>query len=196
MTQMMLRKQELRRRLPFRIDLAKFFGKQALLKQLLLEPDRHCHAKGGETLGRKGQIGFEQAFEFQERLIVEDDMVDAFERAAGGLKAIGDRLQWKARIMLLAGESLFLCCRNDAAILHDRGSAIMVEGRDAENMQRCSPSEDRIDERRHRSALGQNEQAAENRKQHQKRQQPDFLAGLGESEEFHEKRHADDLAQN
>jgi hypothetical protein len=48
-------------------------------------------------------------------------------------------------------------------------------------MQRCSPSEDRIDERRDRAALGQNEQAAEGREQYQKRQQPEFLSRPGEA---------------
>ena len=59
----MLGKQELGRRLPFRIDLAKLFGKQALLKQLLLEPQRQGVAERREASRREREIRFEQALE-------------------------------------------------------------------------------------------------------------------------------------
>ena len=45
-----------------------------------LEPQRHRHAKRREAARRESEIGFEQPFEFQEWLVVEDDVIDIAER--------------------------------------------------------------------------------------------------------------------
>ena len=57
-------------------------------------------AKDRKPRGRERQIGLEQALEFQERLVVEDDVVDVVERDAGLVEAIGDRVLGKAGIAL------------------------------------------------------------------------------------------------
>ena len=86
---------------------------------------------------------------------------------------------WKARIVLLAGEALLLSRRNDAAILDEGSRTVMVEGGDAEQSHgtsfRCR-SEHRVDERRDRRSLSQDQEPAKNQQHEQDRQQPPFLA--------------------
>ena len=53
--------------------------KQSFLEQLLAQPDRHCHAEGAEALRAIREIGLEQALELQERLVVEDDVINVAE---------------------------------------------------------------------------------------------------------------------
>ena len=69
-----------------------------------------------EAARREGEIGFEQPLEFQERLLVEDDIVDVLERDAGLLEAIADRVDREARVLLLAREALLLRRRDDLAV--------------------------------------------------------------------------------
>ena len=64
-----------------------------LLEQLLLEPQRHRQAEGAEAARRVGEIGLEQALELDQRLLEEDDVVDAVEVDAGGVEAIADRVR-------------------------------------------------------------------------------------------------------
>ena len=73
-----------------------------LLEQLLLDPERHRHAERAKAARRIGEIGLEQALELDERLLEEDDMVDAVEVDACRIQAIADGLCGKAGIMLLA----------------------------------------------------------------------------------------------
>jgi hypothetical protein len=58
-----------------RLELA---GEQRFLKQFLAQPQRQRHAKRRETMRAQGQVGFQEAFEFEERLVVKDDEVDVF----------------------------------------------------------------------------------------------------------------------
>ncbi len=84
--------------------------------------------------GAKREIGFEQALELQERLVVEDDVVDVVELDAGlrrGNTAIA--LCGKAGIVLLAREALLLRGRDDLAVLDQRRGAVVIEGRNPED---------------------------------------------------------------
>ena len=47
-----------------------------LLKQLLAQPDRHGGAKGPKAARSGRDEGLKQPLEFQERLVVEGDVVD------------------------------------------------------------------------------------------------------------------------
>jgi len=47
--------------------------------------------KGAQAPRGEGHVGFERAFELEERLIVERDIVDIVEGCAGFLEAIGER---------------------------------------------------------------------------------------------------------
>src|SRR5690349_4305459 len=108
------------------IDLLQFLPYQTLLKQLFLEPERHRHLERAKALRRKRDIGLQQPLEFQERLVVEGDMIDVGEPDRSGLEAIIDGVVGKRGVMFLAGEALLLRRRNDAAVLDQRGGAVVV----------------------------------------------------------------------
>ena len=55
------------------------FEQSAFLKQLFLDPERHRHPERLEPAWRVGEIGLHQPLEFDQRLLEEDDMVDAVE---------------------------------------------------------------------------------------------------------------------
>src|SRR5688500_1992706 len=80
------------------------------------------------------EMGLQDPLELQERLVVEDDLVEVLEIASARVKAVSNRAGWEARIMLQAGESFLLHCGNQGPIMHKCRSAVMIEGRDAENL--------------------------------------------------------------
>ena len=90
MALVVLREQELALPIEVGIERAQLVAQQLLLEQLLLQPERDRHAKGAKALGRKREIGFEQPLEFEERLVVERDVVDLAERDAALGQAIGE----------------------------------------------------------------------------------------------------------
>jgi hypothetical protein len=53
--------------LPIKVGIegTQLVAQQLLLEQLLFEPERQRHAEGAKALGRKGEIGFEQALELE-----------------------------------------------------------------------------------------------------------------------------------
>ena len=114
------------------------FAQQPLLKQLLLDPDRQRDAKRAQAAWRESEIGFEQALEFEERLVVEDDVIDRAKLDLGLVQAILDGVARKPGVVLLAGEALLLRRRDDPAIGDERRGAVMVEGRDAKYVQRAA----------------------------------------------------------
>ena len=105
-------------------------AQQVLQEQLLAQPDRDRHAERGETPRREREVGLEQALELQERLVVEHDMVERFRGDAGFFQAPGDGVVRKGRVVLPAGEARLLRRGHDAAVLDQRGRAVVVEGRD------------------------------------------------------------------
>src|SRR5262249_32716608 len=109
---------------------------QALLEQLLLQPKGDRHAERAEAARRERNIGFHQPFEFQERLVVEHDVIELVEFRAGFLETIGDGVVWKRWLVFLAGEAFLLYRGHNAAVLYQRGCAIVVKGRDAKDTHR------------------------------------------------------------
>ena len=79
---------------PFKIELrpeaAQRIPQQLPLEQLLADPKRQGHGERAQPAGREGQVGLEQALEFQKRLVVEDDVIDGLERHAFALQAVSD----------------------------------------------------------------------------------------------------------
>ncbi len=100
---------------------------------LLLQPDRNRHAEALEARWRKRQVRLEQALEFSQRLLVEDDVVDVAPASPACAETILNGVGGKAGIMLLAGEPLLLRGGDDVAIHDESGGAVVVEGRNAEN---------------------------------------------------------------
>src|SRR6478672_8765742 len=117
---MMLGEQELLERYLL-VELLELFPQQALLEQLLLEPERDRHLEGREAARRERDIGLQQPLEFQERLVVEGDVINPGEFCADRIQAIADRVMRERRIVLLAGKALLLRSRDDAAVLDQRG---------------------------------------------------------------------------
>src|SRR5215472_17566075 len=117
-------------------DLFQFTFQKALLKQLLLQAERDRHAKRAETSGRERNIGFQQSFKFQERLVVEHDLVKLVQLCVNFLQAIGDSIGRKRRIVLLTGETLLLRSGQNMTVLNQRGCAVMVKSRNSENTHR------------------------------------------------------------
>jgi hypothetical protein len=78
------------------------------LKKLFAQPKRNGHAERAEAVRYQRDISFQQAFEFQERLIVEDDKVERVKRDPSFLQTIGDRIFGKRRVVFTPGEALLL----------------------------------------------------------------------------------------
>ena len=69
--------------------------------------------------------------ELQDRLVIEGDEVDVLRLDASAFETECDGLSRVSRVVLLAGEPLFLSSRNDFTIAQQGGGRIMIEGRDA-----------------------------------------------------------------
>ena len=78
--EMMLGEQQLVLPVEVRREFLQLAPQQILLKQLLANPDRDRRRERAEAARREGDVGFEQPLELQERLFVEDDIVDVGER--------------------------------------------------------------------------------------------------------------------
>src|SRR5919109_1014662 len=109
----------------FGVELIKLAQDLGALKKLLLHPERHGLAEGLEAARRKGEIGLQQPLELEERLVVEGDEIDLGGPSAGELETGANRVVREARIVLFAGEALFLRRRNDATVLEKRRRAIV-----------------------------------------------------------------------
>lgn len=60
-------------------------------------------------------------------------MIDGIETDTGGLQTVTQGMAREPRVMLLTSEALFLGGGDDASILDQRGGAVVIERRQAEN---------------------------------------------------------------
>ncbi len=111
-----------------------FLDQQAFLEQLFLQQDRNRHRERLEAPRRERDVGFEQALELQERLVVERHLVDGVGRRSCGFEAIADRVVRKIGIVLAARETLFLRRGHDLAVADERRGAVVVEGRYSQDL--------------------------------------------------------------
>ena len=102
--------------------------------EFFAQPHGHRHDKASDPAGRKCQLGFEQALEFQHRLVVEGDEVELIATEPSLVQTVRHRALREPRVMLLPGETLFLCRCDDVAIDHESGRAVVIEGRNAQNI--------------------------------------------------------------
>src|SRR6516162_4551759 len=161
-------------------------AKQVLLKQFLLEPQWQSHAERGKTAGREGEIGLEQPFELQKRLLVEHDIVKLVEGQGAFLEAIANRILRVARILFFAGKALFLRRGDNMAVLDQRRGTVMIKGGDPENAHSAHPlsSKQRVNKRRDHRALACYQQRAEQRHGYHYGGEPKFLASAQEMPEL------------
>ncbi len=106
---------------------------QELLEQLLLDPEGHGHRERGEPARGEGEIRLEEPLEFQERLVVKDDVIQLVHRDPALAEAILDGVPRKARVVLGPAEALFLGRGHDPAVVDEGGGAVVVEGGDAKD---------------------------------------------------------------
>src|SRR5262245_32639574 len=104
--------------------------------ELVFDPHRTRHQELAQTAGRNAEIGLDDTSELADGLVVEADGTQLIDPDAGLAQAIGHRLLWKPRITLLARESLFGRSRDDLAVAHNGGGAVVVVGRDAQDRYR------------------------------------------------------------
>jgi hypothetical protein len=112
-------------------------SQEILEKQLLAQPHRDRHAEALEAARRESEIALEKALELEERLVVEGDQVHVRETDAGFAQAVRKRLRRELRVVFPAREALLLRCRDDPAVLHQRGGAVVVERGDPQDAQRA-----------------------------------------------------------
>jgi len=99
--------------------------------QPIAEPQRQRHQVRLQPFRRAGDVGFEQAFELDERFLVEADEGEIAGVDARLAQAVGDGVGRKGGVVLLAREALFLRGRDDPAVLDEAGRRIVVVRRDA-----------------------------------------------------------------
>ena len=102
--------------------------------ELLLQPEWKPHQEELEARRGVGQVGLEDPFEFEQRLVVEDDEIELAPVDARFAKAVVDRLLGEAVVVLLAGKALFLGSRDNFSVAHERGGAVMIVRGDPENV--------------------------------------------------------------
>src|SRR5437016_3402830 len=98
--------------------------------QLLLEPKRNGRLESAKAPGCERDVRLEEAVEFQERLVIERNIIKIARCESSFRQTIGDCMFWKGVIMFDAGESFFLRGGNDVAVDDQRCGAIVVERRD------------------------------------------------------------------
>ena len=114
--------------------LLQFTSNDVFLKQLFAYPNRNCHSERLKTTWCKGEIGLEEAFKFQKRLLIEYDVVDVIEFRMPFLQTITDRVSGKTGVLFLARETLFLRGRYETAVDEEPGGTVVVESGYAEDL--------------------------------------------------------------
>src|SRR5437868_10159247 len=77
-------------------------------EELLFQPDRHRGQKRAYAAGRDAEVVLEDALEFEERLVVEADVVDLPDVDLRLAQAVAHRLCRKLGVVLLTREALLL----------------------------------------------------------------------------------------
>ncbi|MBA7606676.1 hypothetical protein ES703_13826 [subsurface metagenome] len=102
--------------------------------QLQPKPQRHTHQELLKTSGGITDVGFQQSFEFQKRLFIENHIIEILSSEPPGLETILDRICRELIVMLFSCKSLFLGGGNNFAIANKRCCTVMVEGRYSQNI--------------------------------------------------------------
>src|SRR5271155_423087 len=110
---------------------------EAALEEFLAHPERNRHLEGTQPPWREGDIGFQKALEFQERLVVKNDVVDGGEIHARESETELHGMGGKARVVFLAGEALFLRRGDDLSITKKSRRTVVVERGNAEDAHPC-----------------------------------------------------------
>src|SRR5262245_3444290 len=106
----MLGKEEWRKRflLRLRTNCGELLLEQLFQEHLLLDPERHCHHVRSDSSRGKRKLRFQYPIKSQQRLVVEDNILELLERCVSLLKAEPHGVTRKPCIVFLTAESLFL----------------------------------------------------------------------------------------
>ena len=99
---------------------------ETLQIELLLQPHRHGGEERPEPPGGVGKVGLQQTLELDQRLVVEDDVVEFLQAQSALLQAVLDGEPRETGVVLLAGEPLFLGRGEQFAVAQKRRRAVMV----------------------------------------------------------------------
>ncbi len=84
--------------------------------------------KGLKPAWREAQVSFQQSLKFEERLFVENYVVQLVGPDSPFSKTVSYRLLREARIVLFAATAFLLGCGYDSAVFDQRRRAVMLEG--------------------------------------------------------------------
>ncbi len=112
------------------VELAANLSRQV---ELLPHPQRHRLEKGPEARRSKGEVGFEDALELEEGLVVEADVIQVPGLQACFMQTVGDGIGREGVVVLDAREAFFLRGGHDFAINNQRRSRVVVVGGDSED---------------------------------------------------------------
>ena len=76
----------------------------------------------------------QDTIEFYKRLLIEGDKIDLLTGNAAGLETIVDRVFGKGCVVFLSRESFLLGGGKDRAVTHQACGAVVVEGRDPQDI--------------------------------------------------------------
>src|SRR5690606_38067052 len=92
--------------------------------EFLVNPAGQRRGERSEYARRVLEIRFEKAFELQQRLVVETDVVQLLRREPRFLEAVVDGVGGKTRVVLLPREPLLLRRGGDPAVDDQRGGRV------------------------------------------------------------------------
>ena len=101
--------------------------------QFRFQPLRHRRHKRAQPARRDGEIGLEQAVEFQQRLFVKDDVVELRRGEPGGAQAVVGGVLRKCGVVLDPRETLLLRGGDNLPADEERGGAVVVESGNPED---------------------------------------------------------------
>src|SRR6476620_8217136 len=83
--------------------------------------------KGAKSPGCEAEIGFEQALELKEWLVVKRDVVHFAKADASFIQAVSERMMRETGVMLLAREAFLLGSGDDLSVDNKCGRAVVIE---------------------------------------------------------------------
>ncbi len=169
-------------------ELAQTFYQEIFLEKFFFAPQRNRHGEGAEPSGRNGQVSLEQSFKFQQRLVVEDHPIQIAGINRSFPQTVGQRVTRKARVMFLAREPFLLGGRDNFTVVQQSRRAVVIERGDAKNAH-WKGSEQRIDERRDRASLREDDEQTKNQEKNEDGNQPEFLSHPHVKPKFFQERH-------
>ena len=102
--------------------------------ELLRHPQRSRLEEGFETPRHHPEIGLEDALELEQRLVIESHVLKVFDPDPGLSQAVLDGARGEGWITFLPRKALLGGGGDDVAVTDEAGRAVVVEGRDSENV--------------------------------------------------------------